>query len=225
MRRLHALACSLPLILAALTAPASAHAAPRGPAEPHELCTGAYHDDARLGPSVLPRPSQPPVGPLVENHRPTGELSDDAFLKKYWKPETPEHKATWNYPPSDGFIVHDGQPVKHKHTVQPNEHLDRFGAETGRYLAPAGAPYAKRSLPPNGLTTVDHGHPCGYHLYHVQQAFTVWEGTAAPWFEQPGGGEQIQLDSALLDPGQGNRLNVAWLVAHHYLTDITPVAE
>ncbi|NEE55984.1 TNT domain-containing protein, partial [Streptomyces sp. SID8455] len=36
--------------------------------------------------------------------------------------------------------------------------------------------------------------------------------------EQPGGGRQIKLDAVFLNPGEGERLNVKWLLDHGYLT-------
>ncbi|GAA4668586.1 hypothetical protein GCM10023324_20660 [Streptomyces youssoufiensis] len=54
-------------------------------------------------------------------------------------------------------------------------------------------------------------------MYKVTRAFTVWQGGIAPWFEQPGGGQQIKLDPALLDPGQEQRLNVKWQLDNGYL--------
>lgn len=49
------------------------------------------------------------------------------------------------------------------------------------------------------------------------KSFTVWQGRIAPWFDQPGGGRQIKLDPAFVDPGQGQSLNVKWLLDHGYL--------
>ncbi|MEU3147670.1 MULTISPECIES: TNT domain-containing protein [unclassified Streptomyces] len=195
-------------------------AAPRPVARPAP-CTGAYRGDARLGPKTLPRPWEAPVGPLLKDYRRTGDLSPDAFLATYWKEEDPEGPAGWKYPPNDGFAEVNGQVDKHVEVLEPGEDLDRFGSEYGSYLAPAGDPYAKRALPPQNLNTREPDHPCDYHRYTVTQPFAVWQGGVAPWFEQPGGGQQIKLDPALLAPGDGERLNVRWLLDHGYLVHAT----
>ncbi|MGY0071004.1 TNT domain-containing protein [Streptomyces sp. QTS137] len=180
-------------------------------------CTGAYRGDARLGPKALPRPWEAPVGPLLKDYRRTGDLSPGAFLAKYWKDEDPEGPAGWKYPPNDGFAEVNGEVDKHVEVLEPGEDLDRFGSEYGSYLAPAGDPYAKRALPPQNLNTREPAYPCDYHRYTVTQPFAVWQGGIAPWFEQPGGGQQIKLDPALLTPGDGERLNVRWLLDNGYL--------
>lgn len=180
-------------------------------------CTGAYRGDARLGPKTLPRPWEAPVGPLLRDYRRTGDLSPDAFLAKYWKEQDPEGPAGWKYPPNDGFAEVNGEVDQHVEVLELGEDLDRFGSEYGSYLAPAGDPYAKRALPPQNLTTRESAYPCDYHRYTVTQPFAVWQGGIAPWFEQPGGGQQIKLDPALLTPGDGERLNVRWLLDNGYL--------
>ncbi len=93
---------------------------------------------------------------------------------------------------------------------------------TAAYLAPAGDRYAERALPPQNLNTRDAAAPCDYHVYKVTKAFWVWEGSIAPWFEQPGGGRQIKLDPVFLDPSEGQRLNVKWLLEHDYLASVEP---
>ncbi|MEU1854326.1 TNT domain-containing protein [Streptomyces sp. NPDC019990] len=124
----------------------------------------------------------------------------------------------WKYPPDDGFAeTNSGEVDKHVEVLEPGESLDRFGSEYGSYLAPTGDSYAKRALPPQNLNTREPKYPCDYHRYTVKQPFPVWQGRIAPWFEQPGGGQQIKLDPALLAPGEGERLNVKWLLDHGYL--------
>ncbi|MGW5948260.1 TNT domain-containing protein [Streptomyces celluloflavus] len=206
---------------AGVAGPPPARAAPhpaRGPAaapSPHEPCTGKFHDDARLGPEWLPNKQQKPVGPLLKGYQRTGKLSPDAFLKKYW--EGPAGTGSWKYPPNDGFGEVNGKVDKKPTKLRTGERLDRFGSEYGGYLAPAGDAYAKRALPPQNLNTRDAAVPCDYHVYKVTKPFQVWQGGIAPWFEQPGKGQQIKLDPVFLDPGQGERLNVKWLLEHGYL--------
>ncbi|MFH9015609.1 TNT domain-containing protein [Streptomyces sp. NPDC017943] len=215
-----ALTATAALTPAAATATAAEDAGPRpAPVEsPPAPCTGEYRGDARLGPQILPRSWQEPVGPLLKNYHRTGGLSPRDFLAKYWKDDSPQGPGGWKYPPDDGFAeTNTGEVVKHVEVLEPGEKLDRFGSEYGSYLAPAGDPYAKRALPPQNLNTRDPQHPCDYHRYTVTQPFAVWQGRIAPWFEQPGGGQQIKLDPALLAPGEGDGLNVKWLLDHGYL--------
>jgi hypothetical protein len=215
---------TLALTATACLAPAAATAAEdAGPRAalvepPPAPCTGEYQGDARLGPRNLPRSWQSPVGPLLKNYQRTGGLSPRVFLAKYWKDDSPQGPGGWKYPPNDGFAeTNSGEVDKHVEVLEPGEDLDRFGSEYGSYLAPAGDPYAKRALPPQNLNTRDPKYPCDYHRYTVKLPFPVWQGRIAPWFEQPGGGQQVKLDPALLAPGEGERLNVKWLLDHGYL--------
>jgi hypothetical protein len=80
-------------------------------------------------------------------------------------------------------------------TLQPVENgkpvfLDRFGAETGTFLAPALTAYGKRALPPMNLDTFNAAAHYNYHLYKVVRPFTVDAGPIAPWFGQMGKGLQ-----------------------------------
>ncbi|MFF8277318.1 TNT domain-containing protein [Streptomyces lateritius] len=197
-----------------------ASAAPRSTAVvPPAPCTGEFEGDKRLGPKYLPKKKQEPVGPLLRHYQRTGKLSSSDFLKKYW--EGPADTGSWKYPPNDGFAEVNGELDKAPDVLEEGERLDRFGSEYGAYLAPAGDLYAERALPPQNLNTRDAAFPCDYHLYEVTKPFTAWEGGIAPWFEQPGGGRQIKLDPAFLNPGEGQRLNVRWLLDHGYLKPVT----
>ena len=48
--------------------------------------------------------------------------------------------------------------------------VDRFGSEHGMFLAPAGSPYSRRSLPPPNLGApgTESTHPYNYHVYRVR---------------------------------------------------------
>ncbi|MFG2143309.1 TNT domain-containing protein [Streptomyces sp. NPDC048696] len=177
-------------------------------------CSGTYKGDERLGPQNLPRPWDDPVGPLVLGYHRTGHLTPTAFLATYWDPTA----GGWKYPPNDGFANRaDGSLDKRAVRLDVGEDLDRFGSEYGAFLAPAGAGYARRALPPQSLITREAAYPCAYHAYEVTKSFTVWQGRIAPWFEQRGGGQQVKLDPAFVDPGAGQKLNVKWLLDHGYL--------
>ncbi|MER6096445.1 TNT domain-containing protein [Streptomyces sp. NPDC001728] len=207
-------------VTAALAAAPAAQAVPaeKPAAAPPAPCTGEFQGDKRLGPKFLPKKWQEPVGPLLNRYHRTGGLSSADFLKKYW--EGPADTGSWKYPPNDGFGEVNGTVDKAPELLVEGERLDRFGSEYGGYLAPAGDAYAKRALPPQNLNTRDAAFPCDYHLYEVTRAFVVWEGSIAPWFEQPGGGRQIKLDATFLDPGEGQRLNVKWLLDNGYLVRV-----
>jgi hypothetical protein len=197
---------------ATTTAPGSATAATLLD-EP--VCTGEHLGDARLGPEHLPGPLEPRVGPLLQGWRRTGSLTPSAFLEKYWT--GPAEGGGWKYPPNDGFAEVNGTVDREATRLTAGQLLDRFGSESGGYLAPAGDRYSERALPPQNLHTRDPAAPCDYRVYQVTKPFWVWQGEVAPWFEQPGGGEQIKLDPVFLDPGEGQRLNVSWLLEHGYL--------
>ncbi|MET7795145.1 TNT domain-containing protein [Streptomyces decoyicus] len=225
-RTIRTVLAALGIAVATATAPTAA-AAPqpqdrnRPTAAPWPApCTGEYHGEARLGPKWLPKKWQAPVGPLLSGWKRTGALSPSAFLKKYW--QGPTDSGSWKYPPNDGFAEVNGEIDKEPTKLRAGRRLDRFGSEYGSYLAPAGDRYAERALPPQNLNTRAAATPCDYHVYKVTKPFWVWEGSIAPWFEQPGGGEQIKLDPAFLNPGEGQRLNVKWLLEHGYLSSVRP---
>ncbi|MFI2780935.1 TNT domain-containing protein [Streptomyces sp. ALB3] len=218
MNRIRTALAALGLTAGLVTAPA-ASAAPHenrvAPAISHDPCTGEFTGDARLGPRWLPSAKQAPVGPLLKGYKRTGSLSPSAFLKKYW--EGPADTGGWKYPPNDGFAEVNGEIDKEPAKLRTGQRLDRFGSEYGGYLAPAGDAYEERALPPQNLNTREAAVPCDYRVYKVAKPFWVWQGSIAPWFEQPGGGAQIKLDAVFLDPGAGQRLNVKWLLDHAYL--------
>ncbi|MER7397228.1 TNT domain-containing protein [Streptomyces sp. NPDC000151] len=223
MNRLRTLLAALGLAAGLAAAPAASAAPQQQEKRPaadaaarHEPCTGKFNGDARLGPKWLPNKRLAPVGPLLKGYHRTGTLSPAAFLKKYW--QGPADSGSWKYPPNDGFAEVNGEIDKEPSKLRTGQRLDRFGSEFGGYLAPAGDPYAERALPPQNLNTREPVSPCDYHTYKVIKPFWVWQGSIAPWFEQPGGGQQIKLDSVFLNPGEGQRLNVKWLVDHRYLT-------
>jgi hypothetical protein len=195
-------------VLVVLTAtPVAAHA----DTLPSDQCSAAFYGgDPRLGPEQLPTTG--PVGNELTGYRRTGGASEQDFLNQYYDPSA----GSWKYPPADGYVIgFNGQPVKLDQPLFPGQDIDRFGSEYGSFLAPAGLPYASRSIPPQSLD----GNPasgCNYHDYKVLKTFTVHAGPIAPWFDQPGLGWQYQLDAALV-PGAPAKINVGWLVANGYL--------
>lgn len=74
--------------------------------------------------------------------------------------------------------------------LPPGTLLDRFGRETGRYLAPLGA-----SFPARAVAFVCADAP--YHTYRVRAPLPVLAGRIAPWFGEPGGGIQFLVDASV----------------------------
>lgn len=108
---------------------------------------------------------------------------------KYVNQET----GAYNWPDQPGGFLE----TPTKTTLPVGMTLDRYGPETGSFLSPEGTPFEQRSLFPGTQET-------GYNIYEVVKPIEVNAGTAAPWFEQPGGGVQYQTPmsiESLIDGG------------------------
>lgn len=76
--------------------------------------------------------------------------------------------------------------------LTPGTVLSRFGHPGGAYVAPEGTPFAQLSLPPESAAKPFYQYvvqdpaalPPGWHIEGSQ---------AAPWFHQPGGGQQYRI--------------------------------
>jgi hypothetical protein len=91
--------------------------------------------------------------------------------------------GSFRWPPRDGF---DGQVA---YLVLPaGVLLDRFGSDHGRFFSPKGAGFGARALP-----TVCA--ELAYSVYRVTAPLPVRIGSAAPWFDEPGGAMQVQTDA------------------------------
>lgn len=187
-------------------------------ATPSDQCSAAYYDnDARLGPLDLPSTGK--VGFELIGYRRTGGMNSADFLAKYYDPIANGGAGGWIYPPKNGYVLlPDGTPIEWHQALLPGQDIDRFGSEYGSFLAPEFLPYAARAIPPQSL---DSNPPsiCNYHDYRVLKPFQVDAGPIAPWFAQPGGGLQYQLDATLI-PGAPAQINVMWLVNNGYLARI-----
>ncbi|CAM3762531.1 TNT domain-containing protein [Nocardiopsis rhodophaea] len=161
--------------------------------------------DPRLGPADLPDDGV--VGELMHGYQRLGGLSPTEFLNRYRRtstdPRTGEAEESWIYPAHQGFATVGGVVQSWKVDVAAGTMLDRFGSPWGSFLAPAGTPYAQRSLPPDSLNTWPGGPAHNYRCYQVLDEFTAEVGPIAPAFEQPGGGDQLFLDPALVPEGTG----------------------
>jgi hypothetical protein len=148
-------------------------------------------NDWRLGPTRLPRTGV--IGSTLDGYHRLGRLTPVEFLNKWWDPNSDFGQGDWKYSliPDDGFAhASNGKPIAAEVTLHAGQLLDRFGSEFGKFLAPAGAKYSARSIPPSGLDTQDPRFPYNYHLYRVKKDTLVCAGPTAPAFEQPGMGVQ-----------------------------------
>jgi len=176
-----------------------------------------FESDRRLGPEQLPAPGLSEVGDEVAGYRRTGQDTPEQFLAQYYDPTANGGQGSFIYPPANGFVIKpDVYPEETPRALAVGTRLDRYGSEFGGFLAPYGAPYGARSIPPANLNTFDSRYTCNYHAYEVIKPFTVEAGPAAAWFAQPGGGEQYQLDGTLL-PDKPTGANVKYLIDNGYL--------
>jgi hypothetical protein len=168
-----------------------------GQASNSDQAKGCLDSNPLLGPKELPttgrvRSVDGDIAKLTRGYKPSGSTTEAAFLDLYY------NNDSWKYPPDGGFAIDPDtmRPIHHVITLEPLKDgkrvfVDRFGAETGSYLAPAGTSYAKRALPPQSLDTFPDGPPYNYHVYVVIRPFRVDAGPIAPWFGQKGGGVQF----------------------------------
>lgn len=63
--------------------------------------------------------------------------------------------------------------------------LDRYGSDYGTFFALPGTPYPERAMPYQTAGLV-------YHVYVVVKPLSVSACKIAPWFDEPGGGEQFK---------------------------------
>lgn len=176
-------------------------------------------DDKLLGPLVLPHTS--PLSEILAGYRRYGGLIPADFLRRYLNPAT----NFYRFPPDSGFAHADGfsnarvlvtqvkLPIGYK--------VDRFGGETGAFLAPYGTPFPARALPPSNLNNAPGDpHLCNYHVYRVIRPFYVDGGPAAPAFQQPGQGEQFHTIARYIPGAPANpdgEVSIGWLVGNGYL--------
>ncbi|KAJ5582240.1 hypothetical protein N7535_000860 [Penicillium sp. DV-2018c] len=161
--------------------------------------------DPRLGPKHLPKYF--PLSNELETYSRFGELCPFEFLDK-WTVNASDPKAYWVYPDHDGFATtSEDISILGNFTLRVGQKLDRFGSEYGKFLAPLGAPYIERALPPSNLFAPgDSSFPYNYHVYEVTKEFDVLLGPITPWFEQPGFGSQLLATSSVADLVDGGFL-------------------
>lgn len=163
--------------------------APIAPAlRPYFFC-----GDWRLGPKRLPTRGE--LGRILHRYDRLGGLTAVRFLDRWWDPAADSGQGDWRYPPDDGYTHRNQTVLAAPYTLRKGLKLDRFGGEAGRFLAPLGTTYGKRSIPPSSLNTMDPRYPYDYHVYKVAKPVTVCAGKTAPGFEQPGLGTQFVTSS------------------------------
>jgi hypothetical protein len=125
-----------------------------------------------------------------------GDLCPAEYLEKWT-----DAQGQFIYPSQNGFALDiDGNPIMATATLPVGRKLDRFGSEFGNFLAPLGAPYIERSLPPRNLNHAPDGtRPYNYYVYEVLQPLDVVMGPIASWFEQPGLGTQFMTTGRVMD--------------------------
>lgn len=69
--------------------------------------------------------------------------------------------------------------------------IDRYGSDYGTYVCPCGISYEERSCAPGTKEKP-------YSVFTVEKAFAVQAGEIAPWFDEPGGGEQYILPESVM---------------------------
>lgn len=118
------------------------------------------------------------------------QLRDHAKAHNWKSPADPDRLL---YPPNDGY---EGTPVSRD--IEPGElTLDRYSRDsvdndTGNFFATTGTSYGERALP---------GEASDYEYltkYEIIKTIPTISGPATPWFDQPGGGIQFQIDISRL---------------------------
>jgi hypothetical protein len=95
----------------------------------------------------------------------------------------PDGSPAW--PANDGFAG----PTVEQQLSPGGPNLGRFGSPGGSFFTEAGTPYENLSLPYDSATTP-------YTEYKILKPFSVQGGTAAPYFDQSGGGPQFMSDKS-----------------------------
>ena len=183
--------------------------------------TELFDGDRRLGPQTLS--DLFPVAEQLAGYRRTGDLTAEQFLAKYWDP-TVVPKGSYKYPPENGYVLDgSGKPRRVAGQLDVGTLIDRYGSEGGNFLAPAGASYTSRALPPVNLVS-DPADFCNYHVYLVTKPLPLYTGPIAPWFEQQGFGTQFEVVAELLPPVAecGPKVDVTWLRCAGYVRAVYP---
>lgn len=86
-------------------------------------------------------------------------------------------------PNIDGFLNGKYEDTK----LRPGEQIDRYGGNNGTFFGDEGTTIPERAMAPNSDFSK-------YNKYVVAREMPVRKGKIVPWFDQPGGGIQYQID-------------------------------
>jgi len=151
------------------------------PAGPHVPVLPDTH--APLPQDAPPPPPLASEHPLFDGYHPVEPGPE--FIKADGSPFYPDDMLPTKPYAIPGTVVPDAD-------LTPGTVLSRFGHPGGAYMAPEGTPFAQLSLPPESAAKP-------FYQYAVQDPSALppgWhiEGSeAAPWFHQPGGGQQYRI--------------------------------
>lgn len=128
----------------------------------------------------------------------TNSPDDDLYLqhkdvfdnRNYYNQKTGE--PIW--PGQNGNCHKDGflNGIYVSDNLKPGKIIDRYGGNTGTFFGDEGTPIENRAMEPNSDFS-------SYNKYEVLKELPVKQGTIAPWFGQPGGGIQYQLEPKFVD--------------------------
>ena len=91
-------------------------------------------------------------------------------------------------PNVDGFLKGKYEDTK----LRPGEQIDRYGGNNGTFFGDEGTSIPERAMAPNSDFSK-------YNKYVVAREMPVRKGKIAPWFDQPGGGIQYQIDPGFVE--------------------------
>jgi hypothetical protein len=188
------------------------------PAKRTTCSTADYHGNSLLGPKSLPNAG--PLAPMLKGYRRFGGMRSTTYLDRFYY----SNGNQWLYPPLGGYLLTPSNPpvpVKMQVSLFPGMEVDVFGDTSGLYLAPAGTPYAARSIPPQTLDSTTDPQHCDYLLFYVLRTIPVQSGPIAPGLAEPGFGVQYVLDNTIF-PGSppSASFDIAYLVANGYLQHV-----
>lgn len=91
-------------------------------------------------------------------------------------------------PNIDGFLNGKYEDTK----LRLGEQIDRYGGNNGTFFGDEGTSIPERAMAPNSDFSK-------YNKYVVAREMPVRKGKIAPWFDQPGGGIQYQIDPGFVE--------------------------
>lgn len=104
-------------------------------------------------------------------------------------------------PNIDGFLNGKYEDTK----LRPGEQIDRYGGNNGTFFGDEGTSIPERAMAPNSDFSK-------YNKYVVAREMPVRKGKIAPWFDQPGGGIQYQID-----PGFVETIRAKWKLGETFI--------